>query len=99
MPVGGAPYTRKYVHTKTRGHEQLVTCGFCGRKVPRYKTIAKSRGFRITDPGILQEVDRSQIHMFSQKIYACPSCARMRGIVQRGKTARKKHMLQRQNMY
>jgi ribosomal protein S26 len=92
MPISGAPYTRKYQHTKSRGHEGTVTCGYCGRQVPRYKTLIKFKGFRITDPTILQAVDRSQMHMFNQKIYVCPSCARSHNIVQAGRTARKKHL-------
>lgn len=93
MPVSTAPYTRKYWHTKTRGKEQTVTCGFCGRLVPRYKTFTKTKGFRITDPTILQSIDRRQVHLFKQKVYVCPSCARFRGVVQRGKSIRKKHMM------
>ena len=92
MPVSKAPYTRKYQHTKRRGREGTVTCGYCGKQVPRYKTMIKFRGFRITDPTILQQVDRTQIHMTRQKIYVCPSCARFHKIVQRGRTVRKKHL-------
>lgn len=92
MPISKAPYTRKYHHTKTRGRESLVNCGFCGKKVPRYKTFTATRGFRITDPAILQQVDRKNIHMFSRKLYACPSCARFHSIVKRGKSVRKKHL-------
>lgn len=93
MPVSSAPYTRKYVHTASRGSETTVTCGYCGRKVPRYKTIAKFRGFRITDPTILKAIDPKMMSMYTQKVYACPSCARHRGIVSPvSKTARKKHM-------
>ena len=92
MPVSEAPYTRQYQHTKSRGHESLVSCGYCGRQVPRYKTFTKFRGFRITDPTVLQQVDPAFIHTFSQKIYVCPSCARFHKIVQRGKTVQKKHL-------
>jgi len=92
MPVSKAPYTRKYQHTSSRGHESLVTCGYCGKKVPRYKTFTKFRGFRINDPSILQQVDRRHMHMFSQKMYVCPSCARFHKVVQRGKSAQKKHL-------
>jgi small subunit ribosomal protein S26e len=60
--------------------------------VPRYKTFTKFRGFRITDPTVLQQVDPAFIHTFSQKIYVCPSCARFHKIVQRGKTVQKKHL-------
>ncbi|MFH1105992.1 MAG: hypothetical protein V1731_02145 [Candidatus Aenigmatarchaeota archaeon] len=92
MPISTAPYTRKYHHTKSRGSETTVTCGFCGRMVPRYKTFTTMRGFRITDPSILKEIDPRFVSVYSQKIYACPSCARHRGIIKPGKTARKIHM-------
>lgn len=92
MPISTAPYTRKWEHTRSRGHESSVTCGYCGRQVPRYKAFTKYRGFRITDPTILQAVDKSQLHMFSQKMYVCPSCARSHKIVQVGKTRQKRHM-------
>jgi len=87
------PYTRKYAHTKSRGKETTVTCGSCGRQVPRYKTFTVRRGFRITDPAILQQVDRRFIHTMSQVIRMCPACARFRGVVQPGKSVRKKHMV------
>ena len=92
MPVSKAPYTRKYQHTQSRGHETLVTCGFCGKKVPRYKTFVKYGGFRINDPAILQQTDRRFIHTSSQKMYACPKCARFYRIVKRGKSVQKKHL-------
>jgi small subunit ribosomal protein S26e len=92
LPVSTAPYRRRYWHTKTRGRETTVTCEFCGREVPRYKTFVQSRGFRITDPMILQQVDRRMIHLMKRKIRVCPSCARFRGIVQPGKSVRKKYM-------
>ncbi len=92
MPVSEAPYTRSYEHTKHRGRESTVLCGVCGKKVPRYKALVTYRGFRITDPVILQQVDKRQIHLTRHKIYVCPSCARFHGIVQRGKTKRKKHL-------
>ena len=92
MPVSKAPYTRKYQHSHQRGHEQLVTCAKCGKKVPRYKAFIKYTGFRISDPGILQDVDRSQIHMMRQKKYVCPKCARFYKIVQPGRSVRKKHL-------
>ncbi|MFQ6020546.1 MAG: hypothetical protein ACE5J4_00805 [Candidatus Aenigmatarchaeota archaeon] len=92
MPVSKAPYTRHYAHSKTRGKEQMVSCGYCGKKVPRYKTFIKYKGLRITDPTILRQVDRSQIHMSRQKMYICPSCARFHRVVKRGKSVRKKHL-------
>jgi len=92
MPISTAPYKRKYAHTKSRGREGTVTCGICGREVPRYKTFIMRKGFRITDPLILQQVDRRYIHMTQQIMRLCPSCARFRGIAQPGKSVRKKHM-------
>jgi ribosomal protein S26 len=92
LPVSTAPYTRKYAHTKTRGRESLVTCGYCGRKVPRWKSFTKFKGFRITDPTILKQVKRYRIHMARRKMYVCPSCARFHKVVQRGKSVRKKHL-------
>jgi len=92
LPISTAPYKRTYAHTKRRGKEVMVTCGYCGRKVPRYKTFVKYRGFRISDPLIRQQVKRHQIHLFRQKIYVCPSCARFHRIVKPGKSVRKKHL-------
>lgn len=62
------------------------------REVPKYKTFSIMRGFRISDPAVLQQVDRRMIHLLQRKMRACPSCARYRGIVQPGKSIRKKHM-------
>jgi ribosomal protein S26 len=88
MPISTAPYRRKYWHTKTRGREVPVNCG---REVPRYKTFVITKGFRISDPLILQQVNKRMIHLMQRKIRVCPSCARFRGIVQPGKSIRKKH--------
>ena len=76
-------YKRGYSPGHQRGKKDTVNCGFCGKIVPRYKTIPSFRGFRITDPTILQAVERSNIHTGAQKIYACPGCARFRGIVEK----------------
>ena len=92
MPISTAPYTRKYAHTKSRGSEASVRCDFCMREVPKYKTFSITRGFRINDPAVLQQVDRRMIHLMSRRMRACPSCARYRGIVQPGRSIRKKHM-------
>jgi len=92
MPISTVPYTRKYAHTKSRGRESTVTCDVCGREVPKYKTFTKMRGFRISDPLILQQVDRRMIHMMQRRMRLCPSCARFQGVVQPGKSVRKKHM-------
>lgn len=92
MPISKAPYTRHYAHTKTRGKEGTVDCGYCGKKVPRYKAFIKYRGFRITDPVLLRQIKRSDIHVTSHKIYVCPKCARHYKVVQKGKSVRKKHL-------
>lgn len=76
-------YKRGYKHTGGRGHQGTVLCGYCGRIVPRHKTFTVHKGFRISDPLLRQEVDPRNISLGSQKIYACPSCARHRGIVQK----------------
>lgn len=92
MPISTAPYRRRYAHTKTRGSEGMVLCNYCKRQVPRWKAFVKYRGFRINDPMLMRQIPRYQIHTFSQKIYVCPSCARMRKIVQPGLSVRKKHL-------
>ena len=92
MPISTAPYTRKYLHTKSRGSESSVRCDFCQRMVPKYKTFSVTRGFRINDPAILQQVDKRMIKMLSRRMRACPSCARHRGISKPGVAVRKKHM-------
>jgi hypothetical protein len=42
-------YKRGWHHTKKRGKESTVVCGFCGRVVPKYKTFSVVRGFRVND--------------------------------------------------
>jgi ribosomal protein S26 len=77
-------YKRGWTHTKTRGKESTITCGFCGRKVPKYKAFSVSRSFRITDPVLKREFGRARGMSFLQnKIYACPGCARHRNIVRK----------------
>ncbi len=77
-------YDRGYDSSKQRGKKGTVNCGFCGRKVPRQKTFITHRGFRITDPTILNAVeDKRQIHTQTHKVYACPKCARFYGIVEK----------------
>ena len=93
MPVSTAPYYRRYDHTKTRGAEVTVSCDFCHKQVPRWKTFVITKGFRISDPMILQQTDRRLIHLLKHKYRVCVACARFRGIVQPGKSVRKKHML------
>jgi ribosomal protein S26 len=92
MPVSTAPYKRQYLHTKRRGREGFVKCGFCGRRVPRWKAFTKFKGFRISDPVLRKQVPRHRMHMFKQKMYVCPSCARFRKVVKPGKSVRKKHL-------
>ena len=79
-------YKRGWHHTKTRGKESVITCGFCGRKVPRYKTFSVTRGFVITDPLLKKELgikDRGRFNLMQSKTYACPGCARHRRIVRK----------------
>jgi len=91
MPISKAPYKRKYKHGTTRGRESTVRCDFCGRIVPRYKTFTITRGFRISDPLILKQVDRRFLHTSRRKLRICAACARFRGIAQPGKSVRRKH--------
>ena len=81
-----APYRRGYTHTKSKGKESNVTCGFCGRSVPRWKTIVKHRSFGITDPVLRKQIDPRYVSAFDRKMYVCPSCARHRGIIQIGRS-------------
>lgn len=79
-------YKRGWHHTKTRGKESVVSCGFCGRKVPKYKTFSVVRSFRISDPMLIKEFgsqDRRGISLLQKKIHACPACARHRNIVRK----------------
>ena len=76
-------YSRGWHHTKTRGKEGMVTCGFCGRKVPRYKTFPVARAFRVTDPLLKRELGYGRSSLGHTKIYACPACARHRKIVRK----------------
>ena len=93
MPISTAPYKRSYLHTKARGRETPIYCGICGRLVPRYKTFPMKRGFILNDPVIFQNVDKKYIHVLpKRKIRLCPSCARFHGVVQPGKSVRKKHL-------
>ncbi len=89
-----APYKRTYEHTKSRGHEKMVRCAFCGKLVPRYKAIVIKRGFKL-DKAILQSVDKRFVSQFERKMYVCPSCARFRGIVQIGKSRKSRTPLKR----
>lgn len=81
-----APYRRGYTHTKSKGKESTVTCTYCGRSVPRWKTFVQYRGFRISDPGLRKQIDPRFVSGFQSKMYVCPSCARFRGIVKVGRS-------------
>jgi ribosomal protein S26 len=83
--MSGKHYTRGWSHTKSRGRENTVNCGFCGKLVPRYKTFPIVKGIRINDP-MLRGMPGWGIHglnMMQSKIYACPACARHRSIVRK----------------
>ncbi|MBI2578180.1 MAG: hypothetical protein HYW26_00560 [Candidatus Aenigmarchaeota archaeon] len=81
-----APYKRGYHHTKSKGHESTVSCGYCSKSVPRWKTISVIKSFRITDPVLRKQIDRRFVSTFGRKMYVCPSCARFRGIVKIGRS-------------
>lgn len=83
MPEGKAPYKRGWQSSKSRGRQSSVSCGFCGRTVPRYKTFTTYRGFNITDPVLRKELENTQTSFSPEKVYACPACARHRSIVQK----------------
>ena len=79
-------YRRGWTHTRTRGREGMITCSFCGRKVPRYKTFPVTKGFSITDPLLKSELgirSRRGMLLTTSKMYACPACARHRNIVRK----------------
>jgi ribosomal protein S26 len=79
-------YKRGWTHSKTRGRESVITCSFCGRKVPRYKTFAVTKGFSITDPFLKGELGirgRRGMMVASSRMHACPACARHRSIVRK----------------
>jgi ribosomal protein S26 len=79
-------YKRGWSHTKTRGKEGTVTCGFCGRRVAKYKTFPTFKGFSLNDPVIKAELGqraRRGMSLMSAKVYACPACARHRNIVRK----------------
>ncbi len=80
------PYKRGYLHGKSRGQETKINCDFCSKQVPRWKTIPVMRGFSINDPLLKKTMDRRMISSFERKMYACPSCARHRGIIKPGRS-------------
>jgi ribosomal protein S26 len=88
MPVNKS-YTRGWKHKKGRGKETTVTCSFCGKMVPKYKTFSVVRGFRITDPLLRDALGaqgrRGGISLMNNRMRACPGCARHRHIVRKKK--------------
>ena len=80
-----APYKRKYSHTG-RGNESSVNCTYCGKKVPKWKSIPVFKGFRISDPVLKKQIDSRFVSTFNRKMCVCPSCARHRGIVKIGRS-------------
>ncbi|NOQ55375.1 MAG: hypothetical protein GQ477_01070 [Nanohaloarchaea archaeon] len=81
MPEGRSAYTRGHSQTSARGHQPTVFCSYCGRKVPRHKCFIQYSGFHITDPVLRKEISRNQVSAGTNKMYACPACARHRGII------------------
>lgn len=82
----GAPYKRGYQHTKSKGKESKVTCGTCGRTVPRWKTFVSYKGFGIRDPVLRKQIDRRFVSTFQTKVYMCPACARHRKVSNPGRS-------------
>ncbi|HDD45965.1 MAG TPA: hypothetical protein ENG42_00675 [Candidatus Aenigmarchaeota archaeon] len=78
-------YKRGWQHTKTRGKETTITCSFCGRNVPKYKTFVVYKRFSIRDPVLKKELKRNNLNLSYMKMYACPSCARFHRIVKKKK--------------
>ncbi len=59
-----------------KGRSQYVTCAFCGRRVPRDKAIRTTkRSFSYFD----ERVGLKHMGTY-EKVWACPSCGRHRGI-------------------
>jgi ribosomal protein S26 len=83
--MAGAPYRRVHKHGKGRGTESTVACSYCGKKVPKYKTFIRKRGFTISDPGLRKELTDTGFLTAQNRLYVCPSCARHRRISQPGK--------------
>jgi small subunit ribosomal protein S26e len=75
-------YKRGWHHTVKRGRETMISCSFCGRQVPKYKTFVVFRGFKINDPLLRKEMGRRNM-LSTTKMYACPSCARFHRIVRK----------------
>lgn len=81
-------YKRGWNHSKGRGNESTVTCSFCGKIIPKYKTFGVVKGFGINDPAIKRELGyggRGAMMFMQNKARACPACARHRNIVRRKK--------------
>lgn len=89
-----APYKRIYKHTGPRGKEKYISCGFCKRLVPRYKTISIYKSFGILDPYLKKEIEIKTIPL-KRKIYVCPQCARHRGIVKIGKSRKSRPLIEK----
>ncbi len=81
--MAGKAYKRGWSHTKGRGRETTVTCGFCGKQVPKYKCIPVFKSFRINDPLVRKELGNKGMGFASNKMYACPACARHRKITKK----------------
>jgi len=79
-------YKRGWSHTKNRGREGTITCSFCGKRVPKYKTFPVIKGFSINDPVLKKELGaraRDGLMLSTSKMHACPACARHRNIVKK----------------
>ncbi len=84
-----APYKREYKQSSGRGKDYTIRCDGCGRNVPRFKTFVSYSGLRL-DPELVRLVGKKNVHIYMQKKYYCPKCARNFGIVQPGKLGKRK---------
>jgi ribosomal protein S26 len=64
-----------------RGKDQVVKCTFCGRNVPKHKSVTVNTGGRLSrDVYEVAEI----VSMGGSKGYACISCAKHRHLVKDG---------------
>ena len=77
-------YKRGWSHSKGRGKEGSIFCGFCGKRVPKYKTFSVTKSFGINDPQLKKDLGFGRYStLFQRKMHACPACARHRNIVRK----------------
>lgn len=83
MHIFKMAYKRVYKHSRDKGKEKYIICGYCGKMVPKWKTFPVYRKFNISNA---KKDMKMIVSTYTRKIYACPSCARFRGIVKPGRS-------------